>query len=264
MTDADSTPAPDLIAKAELLRTLYRAPEIVRLVNVWDAASTKVVAGLPQTRAIATAGHSIAAMYGYPDGGMPLELALEGVATIVAATELPVTADLDDGYAEPGETIRRAIGIGAVGANVEDRLKPLDESVARVKAIVAAAESEGVPFQLNARTDAIARGTGPLEDRVTESIARGKAYLAEGAALVFIPGLTDRESVQRVVAELGRNTVSVIGLPGALPAHEYEALGIARISYGPLPQRAALTALQSLAIDLYGTGTVPKDLPALN
>jgi len=67
-----------------------------------------------------------------------------------------------------------------------------------------------------------------------------------------------------VVAELGRNTVSVIGLPGALPAHEYEALGIARISYGPLPQRAALTALQSLAIDLYGTGTVPKDLPALN
>jgi 2-methylisocitrate lyase-like PEP mutase family enzyme len=133
-----------------------------------------------------------------------------------------------------------------------------------VKAIIAAAESEGVPFQLNARTDAIARGTGPLEDRVTESIARGKAYLAEGAALVFIPGLTDRESVQRVVAELGRNTISIIGLPGALPAQEYEELGIARISYGPLPQRAALTALQSLAIDLYGTGTVPKDLPALN
>jgi len=264
MTDAEKLTDADTIAKAEMLRTLYRAPEIVRLVNVWDAASTKVISGLPQTTAIATAGHSIAAMYGYPDGGMPLELALQGVATIVAATELPVTADLDDGYAEPGETIRRAIAIGAVGANVEDRLKPLDESVGRVKAIVAAAESAGVPFQLNARTDAIARGTGPLEECVTEAIARGRAYLAEGAALVFIPGLIDRESVERVVAELGRNAISIIGLPGALPAHEYEQLGVARISYGPLPQRAALTALQSLAVDLYGTGTVPADLPPLN
>jgi len=262
MTPTDS--AADTVAKAELLRALYQAPEIVRLVNVWDAASAKVVSDLPQTTAIATAGHSIAAMYGYPDGGMPLDLALEGVATIVRATELPVTADLDDGYAEPGETIRRAIALGVVGANVEDRLKPLDESVARVAAIVAAAEAEGVPFQLNARTDAIARGTGPLDERVTEAIVRGKAFLAEGAALVFIPGLIDRESVQRVVAELGRNTISVIGIPGALPAQDYEELGVARISYGPLPQRAALTALQALATDLYGSGVIPKDLPALN
>ena len=232
--------------------------------NVWDAASAKVVSDLPQTKAIATAGHSIAAMYGYPDGGMPLDLALEGVATIVRATDLPVTADLDDGYAEPGETIRRAIALGVVGANVEDRLKPLDESVARVAAIVAAAEAEGVPFQLNARTDALVRGTGPLQERVTEAIVRGKAFLAEGAALVFIPDVIDKDSVDRVVAELGRNAISVIGIPGALSAHEYEELGVARISYGPLPQRAALAALQSLATDLFGTGTIPKDLPALN
>jgi 2-methylisocitrate lyase-like PEP mutase family enzyme len=264
MTSVEQKTHEDTVAKAELLRTLYRAPEIVRVVNVWDAASAKVVSDLPQTTAIATAGHSIAAMYGYADGGMPLDLALQGVATIVRATSLPVTADLDDGYAEPGETIRRAIAIGAVGANVEDRLKPLDESVARVRAIIAAAEAEGVPFQLNARTDAIARGTGPLDERVTEAIVRGKAFLAEGAALVFIPGLIDAESVQRVVSELGRNTISVIGIPGALTAHEYERLGVARISYGPLPQRAALAALQELAIDLYGAGTIPSGLPALN
>jgi len=233
-------------------------------VNVWDAISTKVVADLPETKAIATAGHSIAASHGYADGGMPLQVALDAVEVIVKATDLPVTADLDDGYDEPGETIRRAIAIGAVGANVEDRLKPFDESVARVRAIIAAAEAEGVPFQLNARTDAIARGTGPLDERLTESIKRGKAFLDEGAALVFIPGLTDRESVQRVVAELGRNTVSVIGLPGALTAAEYEDLGIARISYGPLPQRASLLALQELATDLYGSGVIPVDLPALN
>ncbi len=252
------------VAKAELLRSLYQAPDIVRFVNVWDAVSTKVIADLPETKAIATAGHSIAAMYGYADGGMPLDLALAGVETIVKATELPVTADLDDGYVEPGETIRRAIAIGAVGANVEDRLKPFDESVARVRAIVAAAAAEGVPFQLNARTDAVARGAGPLDGRLTDAIARGKAFLGEGAALVFIPGLIDKDSVERVVAELGRNTISLIGIPGALTAAEYQELGVARISYGPLPQRAALAALQALAVDLYGTGVIPKDLPALN
>jgi 2-methylisocitrate lyase-like PEP mutase family enzyme len=250
--------------KAEALRDLYQASEIVRVINVWDAISTKVIADLAETKAIATAGHSIAASHGYEDGGMPLQVALDAVEVIVKATELPVTADLDDGYDQPGETIRRAIAIGAVGANVEDRLKPFDESVARVRAIVAAGEAEGIPFQLNARTDAIARGTGPLEDRLVEAIKRGKAFLAEGAALVFIPGLTDRESTERVVAELGRNTVSIIGLPGALPAAEYEKLGVARISYGPLPQRASLFALQSLAADLYGSGVIPGDLPALN
>jgi 2-methylisocitrate lyase-like PEP mutase family enzyme len=254
------------VEKAETLRALYQAPEIVRVVNVWDAISTKVVAGLPETKAIATAGHSIAASHGYPDGGMPLDVALAAVEEIVRATELPVTADLDDGYDEPGETIRRAIAIGAVGANVEDRLKPFDESVARVRSIIAAAESEGVPFQLNARTDAIARGTGPLDERLTESIKRGRAFLDEGAALVFIPGLVDRESVQRVVSELGRNTISLIGvpIPGVLTAKEYEELGVGRISYGPLPQRASLLALQRLATDLYGNGVIPTDLPALN
>ncbi len=253
-----------IVEKAEALRDLYRAPEIVRVVNVWDAISTKVVADLPETKAIATAGHSIAASHGYADGGMPLQVALDAVETIVKATELPVTADLDDGYDEPGETIRRAIAIGVVGANVEDRLKPFDESVARVRSIIAAAEAEGVPFQLNARTDAIARGTGPLSERLPEAIKRGKAFLDEGAALVFIPGLLDRESVERVVAALGRNTVSVIGMPGALTAQEYEDLGIARISYGPLPQRVTLLALQDLAKDLYGSGVIPAGLPALN
>jgi len=252
------------VEKAVALRALYQAPEIVRVVNVWDAISTKVVSDLPGTRAIATAGHSIAASHGYEDGALPLQVALDAIEVIVAATELPVTADLDDGFEHPGETIRRAIGIGVVGANVEDRLKPFDESVARVGAIIAAAEAEGVPFQLNARTDAIARGTGPLEGRVTEAITRGRAFLDQGAALVFIPGLTDRESVERVVSELGRNTISVIGLPGALTAAEYEELGVARISYGPLPQRVTLLALQELATDLYGSGVIPTDLPALN
>lgn len=251
--------------KAQTLKSLHEAPEILRVVNVWDAISAKTVAALPETTAIATAGHSIAASYGYDDGGMPLDLALQGARVVAEAVDLPVTADLDDGYEDPAETIRRAIGFGVVGANVEDRLRPFDEAVARVAAIMQAAEQEGVAFQLNARTDAIAKGGDrPIEDSIADAIARGKAFLDAGAPLVFVPGAIQRDVVEQLVDGLGRGKLSVIGLPGALSAAEYEALGVARISYGPLTQRVALRALRDLATDLYGGGVVPEDTPALN
>jgi 2-methylisocitrate lyase-like PEP mutase family enzyme len=258
--------------KALTLKALYEAPEITRLVNVWDAISAKVIADLPGTTAIATAGHAIAASFGYADGGMPLDLALQGARTIADAVDLPVTADLDDGYDEPGETIRRAIGFGIVGANVEDRLRPFgedrlrpfDDSVARVRSIIAAANSERVDFQLNARTDAIVRGTGSMQERLDDAIARGRAYLAEGAALVFVNGVLDKAATEALVDGLGWGRLSVIGLPGSLSAAQYEALGVARISYGPLPQREALRALRDLATDLYADGVISPDLPPLN
>lgn len=251
--------------KALALKALHEAPEILQVVNVWDAVSAKVIADVPGTKAIATAGHSIAASHGYADGGMPLDVALAGVKTIVDAVELPVSADLDDGYDDPAETIRRAIGFGVVGANVEDRMRPFDESVARVRAITAAAEAEGIAFQLNARTDAIVRGgDAPMEQRLEEAIRRGTAFLDEGAALVFVPGAIKREHVEQLVEGLGAGKLSIIGVPGALPAADYEALGVARISYGPLTQRVALRALQNLGASLYAGGVIPEDTPALN
>lgn len=253
------------IDRALELERLHRAPEILQVVNVWDAVSAKTIADLPETKAIATAGHSIAAMYGYADGTLSVDLALAGVKAVVDAVELPVTADLDDGYEDPAETIRRAIALGVVGANVEDRLRPFDESVARVKAIIDAAESEGVRFQLNARTDAIARGGDrPIDESIADAIARGRAFLDAGAPLVFVPGAVERSVVERLVEGLGEGKLSVIGFPGALTAPELEKLGVARISYGPLTQRVALRALRDLATDLYGGGVIPTDTPALN
>ncbi len=251
--------------KALALKALHESPEILQVVNVWDAVSAKVIADVPGTKAIATAGHSIAASHGYADGTMPVELALASAKTVAEAVELPVSADLDDGYDDPGETIRRAIGFGIVGANVEDAMRPFDESVARVRAIMAAAEREGVAFQLNARTDALLRGgDAPIEDLLDEAIRRGRAYLDEGAALVFVPRALKREHVEKLVDGLGAGKLSIIGLPGALPAKEYEALGVARISYGPLTQRVALRALQNLGASLYSGGVIPEDTPALN
>ena len=252
-------------AKAQTLVGLYDAPEILRVVNVWDVVSARAVAALPETHAIATAGHGIAASFGYEDGATPRDLMIDMVGRIAASVRVPVSADLDDGYGDAGETTRLAIGVGVVGANVEDRLKPFDESVAAVEAIVKAAEAEGVPFALNARTDAFVRAGGrPVQESIADAIQRGRAYIDAGATSVFVPGLLDAHVTRQLVEGIGERKVSVIGVPGALAASEYEKIGVARISYGPLPQRVALTALQELAASLYKGGVVPSGLPALN
>jgi hypothetical protein len=165
--------------KAQTLARLHAAPEILRAVNVWDVVSAKAVAALPQTKAIVTAGHSIAATFGYADGEkIPLDLMLDMVGRIVDATDLPVSADLDAGFGDPGETARRAIGVGVVGANMEDRLAPLADSVAAVEAVIAAGAAEGVPFVLNARTDAFVRaGDRPVDESIEDAVTRGRAYL---------------------------------------------------------------------------------------
>ncbi|GAA1672020.1 isocitrate lyase/phosphoenolpyruvate mutase family protein [Microbacterium lacus] len=252
--------------KAQTLAALHAAPEILRVVNVWDVVSARAVAALPDTQALATAGHSIAATFGYEDGeNIPLDVLLDMVARITASTDLPVSVDLDAGFGNPGETARRAIAAGAVGANMEDRLRPLAESVDAVAAVIAAGEAEGVPFVLNARTDAFVRaGDRPVEESIADAITRGRAYLDAGADLVFVPGILNADVTRQLVEGIGERKISVIGLPGALRAAEYEALGVARISYGPMTQRVALTALQDLAIDLYSDGIVPPSTRALN
>ncbi|MEF2976445.1 isocitrate lyase/PEP mutase family protein [Subtercola sp. YIM 133946] len=257
---------PTLQRKADELLRLHTSNEILKVVNVWDAVSAKVVADISETTALATASHSIAALFGYEDGEkIPLDLMLDMVGRIVASTSLPVSADLEAGYGDPGETIRRAIGVGVVGANLEDQMKPFDESVAAVAAAVAAAEAEGVGFVLNARTDAFRRSGGLSHDeQVTEAIRRGRAFLDEGAACVFVPASLDVPTVERLVDGIGQQRVSVIGVPGSLRPSALETLGVARISYGPWSQRVALTALADLAVSVYGDGALPDNTRALN
>lgn len=257
----------DLSGKGQRLVDLHDAPEILQVINVWDVASAKVIADLEGSTALATASHSIAASYGYEDGEkIPLDLMLEAVGRIATATELPVSADLEAGYGNAGETIRRAIGVGVVGANIEDQLKPFDEAVSAVRAAVKAAEAEGVVFALNARTDVFAKGTpgADPEEQLTEAINRGRAFLAEGATNVFIPGLFDAATVAALVEGIGQYKVSLIGVPGSLSPAALQELGVARVSYGPLTQRLALTALQSAALELLAGGVLPEGIKPLN
>jgi 2-methylisocitrate lyase-like PEP mutase family enzyme len=249
----------------ELLR-LHTDDELLVLPNVWDVVTARVVAALPGCRALATASHSIAAAHGYPDGEqIPLDLMLATCERIAAAVEVPVSADLEAGYGDPGETTRRAIGAGIVGANLEDQLKPLDEAVAAVRAVVRAGRAEGVEFVLNARTDAFLQpGDRDLDEVLAEAISRGRAFLEEGAACVFVPGRFDEQTVTALVEGIGRRRVSLIGVPGSPSGTRLVELGVARLSYGPWTQNVALTALADFATAALAGGTLPEGVRRLN
>ncbi|MEQ3548892.1 isocitrate lyase/phosphoenolpyruvate mutase family protein [Pseudonocardia nematodicida] len=258
------TSTPD---KAARLQALHSAPELLLVVNVWDAITAKVVAETAGTTALATASHGIAASRGYEDGeNIPRDEMIAEVGLIAqVAGDLPVTADLEAGYGDPGGTIARAIDVGIVGANLEDQMKPLTESVKAVEAAVAAAESAGVDFVLNARTDAFLKaGDKDPSAVLDEAIERGRAYLDAGASNFFVPGKLDETQVGRLVEALGERKVNLIGIPGSIPLATAQRLGVARVSYGPWSQNVALTALAGLAEDVYAGGSLPAGTRKLN
>jgi 2-methylisocitrate lyase-like PEP mutase family enzyme len=258
----------DLATRARTLLDLHTAPEILTLTNVWDVISATVVASTPGVRALATASHSIAATFGYEDGeNIPLDLHLGMVERIVSAVDVPVTMDFEAGYGDAGETARRAMAVGVVGGNLEDQLKPLDDAVAAVEAVLRAGRDAGIDFVLNARTDAFVRA-GKDADRsavLTEAITRGQAYLAAGAPVVFVPGVVARAEIAALVDAFGPRKLTVISVPGvSLPARELEQLEVARVSTGPFTQRVALTALQDAVIEMVAGGALPTGTRPLN
>jgi len=247
--------------KAQELRRLHAAPEPLVLVNAWDAASARVVAGTPGCRAIATASWSIAAAHGFPDGeSIPLEEMLAAVKVVADAVELPVTADLERGYGDAGETVRRALEAGAVGCNLEDAgaeggLVPVEQHVAAVAAARAAGEQAGVPLVINARTDVFLSGLNDMD----QAVERARAYLAAGADCAFVPGVRDVATLEELVIRV-RGPVSVIGGAGGPTLGELAKLGIARVSYGPGPLGVAMAALRRAAETLLTGGEPPAEL----
>jgi 2-methylisocitrate lyase-like PEP mutase family enzyme len=175
--------------------------------------------------------------------------------------------DFEAGYGDAGATTRRAIERGVVGGNLEDQMKPLDEAVAAVKAVLAAGRDAGIDFVLNARTDAFVRAPRDADrgELVQEAIRRGRAFLDAGAPVVFVPGVVSAEEIGALVDGLGPQKLSVISVPGrSLPTGELQAMGVARVSTGPFTQRVAMTALQDAVAAVVGGGTLPAGTRALN
>jgi 2-methylisocitrate lyase-like PEP mutase family enzyme len=253
-------------ARAAELRRLHEAAELLVLVNVWDAASARTVASAPGCRAVATASWSIAAAHGVADGDLPPADMLAAVGRIAAAVDLPLTADLEDGYGDAGETVAAAIAAGAVGCNLEDGtgdpdapLRSTVEHSARVAAARAAGEAAGVPLVVNARTDVFLAAAGPPADRLGAAIERGRAYRAAGADCIFVPGVADAAAIERLVGDMGA-PVSVLATPQGPPLAELQRLGVARVSFGPGPMGVAMAALRRAAEALHAGGALPDDL----
>ena len=251
---------------AELLR-LHTDPELLQVVNVWDAITAKVVTDVPGTTALATASHSIAATLGYADGeNIPVAEMIDMCGRIVAATHLPVSADLEAGYGDPGDTVRRAIGVGVVGANLEDQMKPLDQAVAAVgppwwpRARPRACRSCSTP----APTPSCAAPTAtPPTCWPTRSSAAGRSSTPARRASSRRASSTSTPS-----ARSSRRSASGGCRRSACRARRRRRTsrrpGVARISYGPWTQRVALTALADLTADLLGGGALPEGTRPLN
>ena len=253
----------DLKERAQTLLDLHRAPEILVLTNVWDVASAQVVAGIDGVKALATASHAISNSLGYADGEkIPLEEHLAMVERITSAVDLPVSMDFEAGYGNPGETARRAIEAGVVGGNLEDQMKPLDQAVAAVDAVMSAGRDAGIEFVLNARTDVFTlREKGAdRKELMREAVRRGKAFLAAGAPVVFVPGVMTADEIEVLTGELGPQKATLIAVPGVTPpVTELERMGVARVSTGPFTQYAALNALRDAATALINGGQLPPE-----
>jgi 2-methylisocitrate lyase-like PEP mutase family enzyme len=251
--------------KAEALRALHRGPKVLALLNVWDAASARIVeeSGAP---AIATSSAGIAFAHGYPDGQrISREEMLAAVARIAATVKVPVTADVEAGYGDRPEdaaqTARAVIAAGAVGMNLEDarddEQHPLAELTLQLESIAAlreAARAAGVPLVLNARTDVYLKEVGAAERRYDEALRRLAAFRDAGADCVFAPGMRDAETIGRLVRDL-RCPLNILAGPGSPSVLELEKLGVARVSVGSASMRATLGLVRRMAEELRGAGT---------
>jgi 2-methylisocitrate lyase-like PEP mutase family enzyme len=231
-------PTRDLREQSATFLAMHREGPVLTLPNAWDAESARMIEAAG-ARAIATTSAGVANALGYTDGeGMPVDVALAAIAEVTRAVSVPVTADLEAGYGDAFTTVRRAVGAGAVGANIEDELRPLDRSVALMESALAGAAAEGVDLVLNARTDVYLKDTIEPSRRFDEAVARGRAYLASGAACFFVPGLTDADAIAALVRELGWRRVSIMATLDGPHSSTWEAAGVARVSYGPYVYRA--------------------------
>jgi 2-methylisocitrate lyase-like PEP mutase family enzyme len=246
--------------KADLFLKLHRRGDPLLMPNAWDLGSAGVLGWLG-FKALATTSSGHAATLGKLDGGVTREEALAHASELSAGSDLPVSADLENAFAdEPdgvAETIRAAKGTGLAGCSVEDYSgraeDPIYERGLARERIVAAAEiahSGPVRMVLTARAENHIRGRQDLGD----TIARLQAYQEAGADVLFAPGLSTPEDIRRVVESVDR-PVSVLAVRGVPPVAELAALGVARVSVGGAFAFAALGALREAGEELRDRGT---------
>jgi len=239
---------------------LHRPGAPLLLPNPWDQGSAKLLASLG-FQALATTSSGFAATLGRQDGSVSRDEALAHAAAIVAATDLPVSADLENGFADdPGGvalTVARAAETGLAGCSVEDFTGDEDDPIydiglaaERVAAAAGAAHDGAARLVLTARAENYLYGREDLADTIT----RLQAYQAAGADVLYAPGLTSLADIRRLVAAVDR-PVNVLAMPGVPPVSDLAEAGVSRVSVGGAFAFAALAALAGAATELRDKGT---------
>jgi 2-methylisocitrate lyase-like PEP mutase family enzyme len=238
---------------------LHGGPGPLLLANAWDAGTAKVLASLG-FRALATTSAGHAATLGRRDGAVTRDEAIAHAAVLVSATDLPVSADLEDGFADDpdgtAETVRLAVDAGLAGCSVEDwsrtRGEILDLGLARAKVEAAAEAAHGGNGRLvlTGRAENHFRGITDLADTIT----RLQAYQEAGADVLYAPGLADAEDIRRVVESVDR-PVNVLARPGLPSVSELGRIGVRRVSVGAAFSRVAYGALATAARELLDAGS---------
>ncbi len=251
--------------KADAFRAMHQAPPILLLTNAWDAVSARLFVNAG-ARAIATTSAGVAATLGYPDGEkVPLDEMLAVVARIARVVDVPVTADIEAGYADSSDdlthTIRAVIDAGAIGFNLEDAtgdssrpLYEIEEQITRIRAARQAGERAGVRVVINARTDVYLAKVGEPAGRFAETVRRVNAYREAGADCLFVPGVTDLATLTELVRKIS-GPLNVLAGPGMPSTGELQRIGVARLSVGSAIMRATLATAREAANELLQKGT---------
>lgn len=259
--------------KAKAFQDLHRAPGAFVIPNPWDAGTAKMLTQLG-FKALATTSAGLAFSLGRPDGKgeTKRDEILANAAAIVAATHLPVSADLEGGFGDAPEdaaaTIKLAIKAGLVGGSIEDAtgraaapIFDLGFAVDRVRAAVEAAHSQAFPFTLTARAENFLYGRADLAD----TIKRLQAFQEAGADVLYAPGLRTLEDIAAVVRSVDRPVNVVMGLSGStLTVAQLAAVGVKRISVGSSLARSALGAFHRAAQEIRDQGSFTYAADALS
>jgi len=262
-----ATTEPEMIAaaqsdKARRFHELHRRPGGFLIPNPWDAGSARVLAGLG-FEALATSSGASAGVHGLRDGKITRDMALAHCHAITEAVDIPVSADLENGFGDSpaavAETVRLAAAAGLAGCSIEDStgssnqpLYDISFATERIAAAVAAAKSLPFRFTLTARAENFVRGKTDLDD----TIARLLAYEKAGADVLFAPALPDLAAVQRVCAAVSKPVNFMVGIRGkSFSAQELVAAGVKRISFASSLYRAAMTGLIEAATAAKQHGT---------
>jgi 2-methylisocitrate lyase-like PEP mutase family enzyme len=255
---------------ATAFAALHKAGLPLLLPNAWDAASAVIIAGAGAA-AVATTSAGLAWSLGVPDGAdLGAERNAEAVARIVAAVDVPVSADIEAGYGESPEavaaTVTAVVQAGAVGVNIEDRIgATLLEPAAQVERLLAAREAArrlDVPVWINARTDIYLAGIGAEAERPGLTEQRASAYATAGVDSLFVPGLVDTAVIGKLSE--GPVPISVMAWPGAPSVAEFTAAGVVRVSLGSGIAQAAYAVAARATKELLTKGTYDTTADALS